>query len=250
MTASVALSFNQIYCLFLCVRRLARGAALPSGMASPLPLKALNKTSGRIAVFTVRTCGGRINSYSYTPKADSPQKNVIKFECWLVGPNAEEYCIGYFRGSEAECKKAKGKYADHCVWSLSMVSLDTWTKPMYISTPVAVRVDLSKSTMTLLDATDIQATELRARMPTYPTPPRTVAETAGITTDKATDLIAIVKTVGSRRPTKSTDEVMDVELIDASRTTAGNLAKINVSVFGKEKLDLLEASQGEPMAFF
>ena len=119
ITASVGLWFNQFYCLFLCVRRLARGAALPSGMASPLPLKSLNRSSARVAIFTVRTCGGRIISYSYSAKADSSQKKVVKFECWLVGPNAEEYCIGYFKGSEAECKKAKQTYADNGVWSLS-----------------------------------------------------------------------------------------------------------------------------------
>ena len=84
-------------------------------MASALALKSMNRSSARVAIFTVRTCGGRIISYSYSAKTDSSQKKVAKFECWLVGPNAEEYCIGYFRGSEAERKKAKQRYADNCV---------------------------------------------------------------------------------------------------------------------------------------
>ena len=56
--------------------------------------------------------------------------------------------------------------------------------------------------------------------------------------------------MGIRRKTKTNDDVVDVELLDNSISKGGKLAQIKVSVFGKDKIDELEASLGDPMAFF
>ena len=83
--------------------------------------------------------------YQYRKKKDDPNSLVTayKFEVYLVGTNAQDYCIGFVKASEAECKKAKEKYTEACVCALSKVVFDTYTGAAYIPTPIAFRVDLS-----------------------------------------------------------------------------------------------------------
>ena len=174
---------------------------------------------------------------------------AIKFEVWLVGNAAKDYCIGFVKGTEKECKDAKKKYTDDTVWALSKVSLDSYTALMYISTPVPFRVDLTKSKMTICEA--LLHKELHASQPKHPEPPRSVADVARIATNRATDLIAMVKDVSAEtRKTKSDDHVVDVELLDDSMANPGKLAVIMVSVFGTHKIEQLKQSIGQPMAFF
>ena len=115
------------------------------------PLHALNKSSGRVATFAVRFSGCRLVHYSYRKRQDNQLLTGHKFEAWLVGTNAQEYCIGYVKGTEAECTKAMATYTEACVCALSKVSFDNWTQAAYISTPVNFRVDLAKSKITILD---------------------------------------------------------------------------------------------------
>ena len=119
---------------------------------------------------------------------------AFKFEVWLVGNNAEHYCIGFIKGSETDCNRAKRTYNDGTVWWLSRVSLDTHTAAAYISTPIRYRVDLLKSKMILWD-------------PKHPVPPHTVAEVSSITTNRSTDLIGLIKEVSTeKRKGKSEEE--------------------------------------------
>ena len=74
---------------------------------------------------------------------------AYKFEVFLVGTNAQDYCIGFVKASEAECKKAMENYTEACVCALSKVVFDTYTGAAYIPTPIAFRVDLAKSTITI-----------------------------------------------------------------------------------------------------
>ena len=114
-------------------------------------LKALTKSSARVATFAVRFSGGAVEKYSYQEKKTGADKTGHKFETFLVGNNPQEYCRGYVKGSEQECKKAAEKFKDGTVWALSKVVFDSWTKTQYISTPVQFRIDLSKSLMTAQD---------------------------------------------------------------------------------------------------
>ena len=142
-----------------------------------------------------------------------------KFEAWLVGNNPQDYCIGFVKGSEAECNQAKMKYTDDTVWSLSKVSFDTYTAVTYISTPIPFRVDLTESEMIIWDAGDETQKELRASHPKHPVPPRSVADVARIMTNRSTDLIAMIKDVSTQtRKNKSDEEIVDVELLDNSMT--------------------------------
>ena len=188
--------------------------------------------------------------YIYTSKKDQRAVTAHKFEVWLVGNNPQDYCIGFVKGSEAECNQAKMKYTDTTVWSLSKVSLDTYTAATYISTPIPFRVDLTKSKMTIRDAGDETDIELRASIPKHPVPPRSVADVARITTNRSTDLIAMIKEVSEKRNTKSGEEVVDVELLDNSMRKPNTLASIVVSVFGTGKVQQLQHAVGKPMAFF
>ena len=127
--------------------------------------------------------------------------------------------------------------------------LDTWTSTTFISSPVPFRVDLAKSKMVL-----IEDNVFCKQMPQEPVPPRSVADIAGITSKRSTDLLAIVKDVGEQRTTKGGFVVADVTLIDNSESSAGVLATIKVGVFGEamsaSKMDLLRDHVGDPMVFF
>ena len=120
-------------------------------MAVMQNLKALNKSSARVATFAVRVTGGAVEMYKYQEKRTGAEKTAHKFEAYLVGNNPQEYCRAYVKGTEPECKKAAEKFKDGTVWALSKVVWDTWTKIQYISTPVPFRIDLSKSMMTPQD---------------------------------------------------------------------------------------------------
>ena len=66
-------------------------------------------------------------------------------------------------------------------------------------------------------------------------PPRTVAETSCIKSTRATDILAIVKTVGVPRINRNDKTITDVTLIDDSTASNGKLATVVISVWGKEK---------------
>jgi len=133
----------------------ADGAFQPAGATSRmagaqtqcLDLHFLSKSSAKVAAFAVRVCHGRCVEYHYVQKQNSKQITGHKFEAHLVGIKAESYCVGYVRGSPDTCKAAAEKFPDGSMWLLSKVILDTHAAAAFISTPVAFRVDLSKSSL-------------------------------------------------------------------------------------------------------
>ena len=214
-------------------------------------LKALNKSSARIASFACRISGGAVEKYTYQEKKTGQDKTVHKFEAYLVGNNAQEYCRAYVKGSEQECKKAADKFKDGTVWALSKVVWDTWTKVQYISTPVPFRIDLSKSVMTAQDEDSQVQKKLRKDMPSSPEPPISVADVSLITTTCSTDLIAVVKDVADKtRVSKAGELIVDITLVDTTVGSSGKVVVIDVSVFGADKFERLKAAVGTPMAFF
>ena len=166
--------------------------------------------------------------YRYTNKKDGREVKAHKFEVWLVGSNPEHYCIGFVKASEQVCREALKKYQNGTAWALSKITLDTFTSATYISTPVPFRVDLAKSTVRQLDG------ELCASLPEHPIPPRSVAEVSCINTKRCTDLIAVLKEVDTARlrKSKNDEDIVDIVLVDNSKTAGGMLATIVVSVFG------------------
>ena len=100
-------------------------------MAVMQNLKALNKSSARVATFAVRVTDGAVEKYKYQEKKTGADKTAHKFEAYLVGNNPQEYCRAYVKGTESECKKAAEKFKNGTVWALSKVVWDSWTKTQY-----------------------------------------------------------------------------------------------------------------------
>ena len=132
------------------------------------------------------------------------------------------------------------------MFKLSKISLDTWTSTTSISSPKAFRLNLQKTTCQQIGDDDAFARQI----PLAPVPPRTVGETAKVTTNKAQDLLAIVKEAKKKRRTNSGIDVIDAVLIDDSKADTGELATVFVSVWGEQKVDLIEKNVGKPLAFF
>ena len=220
-------------------------------MAHLQPLQALNKSSAQVASFGVRLSGGNVTEYTFISKRDQTEVTAYKFEVYLVGNKPHEYCVGFIKGSRDVCQRAATRFADESVWALSRVSLDTFTPAQYISMPILFRVDLTKSIMSVRYADTEANTELLASMPKHPVPPRSVADVIRITTYRCTDLIALVKEVGSNtRKSKAGDEIANVVLVDNSAVDTKKVAAIEVSVFGASKIQQLRDAVGSPMAFF
>ena len=214
-------------------------------------LKSLNKSSARVATFAAKLCDGIVEQYTYVKKGSQQQVTAHKFEVTLVGRNPQDYCKGFVKASKEDCEKAAAKFKDGTVWALSKVVLDTYTAGQYISTPVLYRVDLFKSTMTNRDTNSEEDKALRASMPPAPVPPTSVGDLTRITTNRSTDLIAVVKEVGAQtRKSKAEELIVDVLLVDGTMASSGNLATIYVTVFGASKIEKLKAAVGTPMAFF
>ena len=99
--------------------------------------------------------------------------------------------------------------------------------------------------MTCRDTNSDADKALRAPMPPAPVPPTSVVDLTRITTNRSTDLIAVVKEVGNQtRRSKADELIVDVLLVDGTMASSGNLATIDVSVFGASKIDKLKSSRG------
>ena len=154
---------------------------------SAMDLNNLNKSSAKVAAFRVSMAMGNLVEYTYQSKKDSSTVKAQKFEVYVVGQNAEAYCIGYVKGNMEACRKAEQKFCDGSTWTLSKIVFDNYTNASYINTPVPFRIDLTKSTLVSSAST--------SGNPPVPVPPRSVADIARIKTNKCSDLIAMVKEV-------------------------------------------------------
>lgn len=205
-----------------------------------------NKSSARIAQMMAKICHGKRTSYTYQDKKSGKEVKAYKFECFLLGEKEGVYMCGFLKGTEQKVKDAAVKFQDGHVFKLSKISLDTWTLSTSITSPKAFRVNLEKTTCLHIAAGDALAQQI----PMAPVPPRTVAETAKVTTNKTQDLLAVVQAATKKRQTKDSIDIIDAVLIDDSKTETGELATVLVSVWGSQKVDLIEKNVGKPLAFF
>ncbi len=179
-------------------------------------------------------------------KKSGKEVTAYKFECFLLGEKEGVYMYGFLKGTQQQVNDAANKFKDGQVFKLSKISLDTWTSTTSISSPKAFRLNLEKTTCQQIAAGDALAQQI----PLAPVPPRTVGETAKVTTNKTQDLLAVVKAAEKRRTTKDGIEIIDAVLIDDSKAETGELAIVFVSVWGDQKVDLIEKNVGKPLAFF
>ena len=215
-------------------------------MAAPTPMSDFNKSSAKIAQLSAKICHGKKTSYKYMEKKSGKEVTAYKFECFLLGEKEGVYMYGFLKGTQQQVNDAAKKFKDGQVFKLSKISLDTWTSTTLISSPKAFRLNLEKTTCQQIAAGDALAQQI----PLAPVPPRTVGETAKVTTNKAQDLLAVVKAATNKRTTRDGIDIIDAVLIDDSKAETGELATVLVSVWGDQKVDLIEKNVGKPLAFF
>ena len=215
-------------------------------MAAPTPMSDFNKSSAKIAQLIAKICHGKKTSYKYMEKKSGKEVTAYKFECFLLGEKEGVYMYGFLKGTQQQVNDAANKFKDGQVFKLSKISLDTWTSTTSISSPKAFRLNLEKTTCQQIAAGDALAQQI----PVAPVPPRTVGETAKVTTNKTQDLLAVVKAATNKRTTRDGIDIIDAVLIDDSKAETGELATVLVSVWGDQKVDLIEKNVGKPLAFF
>ena len=193
--------------------------------------------------------------------------SAIKFECTLVGEDVQHYMMGFMKGTERQVQAAKEKSKNGSKLLLSKPAFDTWTKPAYISTPMQFRINLLSSTMATIDG------EV-SNVASEPIPPRTIAETVGINTDKTQDVLRFVRSTKNRRPNKDGTVVVDAVLIDGSSKQAMTsdsvaqpvpsqpdasspdsaqtlpFSQIFVTIWGADNVNNIEANVGRPICLF
>ena len=214
-------------------------------MATSTPMSQFNKSSAKIAHLIAKICHGQKTSYKYTEKKSGKEIEAHKFECVLLGETEGVYMYGFLKGSVKQVDDAAKKFQDGKVFKFSKISLDTWTATALISSPKAFRLNLEKTTVQPIADGDAVAKQI----PLAPVPPRTVGETARVTTNKTQDLLAVVKAATNKRTTKDGTDIMDVVLIDDSKAETGELATLLLSVWG-DKVNVVENKVGKPLAFF
>jgi hypothetical protein len=205
-------------------------------------LSSINKSSVKLASWVGRVTFGHTHSYKYTAKRTGVTVVVHKFECRLVGNSESTYVFATYKGNEKAVETAKDKFKNGSIWILSQIKFEENSLAQYISSPLKVSVDLAKSNLQPSD--DPEMENLLAEVSV---PPRTVAETTHITSNRNQDLLAILTHVSPVRQTKSGD-VVDVTIMDASEDTPGIFAKVLVSVIGSSKHPLLVV--GKALVFF
>ena len=175
------------------------GAAEPAAIGY-LTLAALNKGSAKIGAFLVRVAHPVVSAYSYKRKSDGGTATQHKFSCLLLGAaeDAESrctssYCMGLGRGSEAQVKALGVKYKAGEVLKLTKVTFDGAVSAQYIHTPLQVVVDMAKTTISIMSPPELLLSGVK--LGSHVVPPRTVAETKTVCSNKSTDLMAIVKEI-------------------------------------------------------
>ena len=87
-----------------------------------------------------------------------------------------------------------------------------------MNTPIPYRVDLSKSLMKIQDESTKDQEALRASMPSSPAPTTSVADVTRITTNRSTDLIAVIKDIDTKtRKSKKEEMIADIVLVDRAQ---------------------------------
>ena len=202
----------------------------------------MNKSSVKFASWVVRATDGQSYLYTFTSKKTNKEVHSYKFETRLTGKSEKSYVLAVLKGTEAEVKAAEAKYKNGSIWEVSKVNFEENMTHAFISAAHKVSVDLKKST--LLQTTDAALDNELAKAAV---PPRTVAETSKITSTRNQDLLAIVTAMDPIRTTKR-GNALDITVMDASEDSAGNYAKVVVTVWGDTKQQMVAI--GKPLVFF
>ena len=187
----------------------------------------MNKTSVKFASWVLRGTHG--HAYDYT----HGYMRSHKFEIRLSGESEKAYVLAVLKGTDAEVKAAEAKFKNGSIWEVSNVNFEANMTPAFISSAHKVSVDLKKSNLLLSTDAALDNELAKAAVP-----PRTVAETSKITSTRNQDLLAIVTAMEPIRTTKR-GNALDITVMDASEDSAGNYAKVVVTVWGETKQQMV-----------
>ena len=218
-------------------------AAIVSGY---MALKHLNGASARHAKFYIKIERARDASYEYT-KSNGSSMRVTKFEAILVGENENDYCLGFVKGGDVAASILK--FPEGSVWTLSKAVLDSSAQATYNSCSVCVAVNLSKSVLIPHASASEEDVSLKTRMPAAAVPARLVSEIAMFSSQRSTDLIAVVRHLSESRTTPKGSVVADVEVIDNSDGADGAKATVRISLWGKDTIAAVKELGTEPILF-
>ena len=228
------------------------GAAVPAEIGY-LTLAAMNKGSARIGAFLVRVAHAATSTYSYKRKSGPGTATQHKFSCLLLGAPEDasatgtaSYCMGVSKGNEAQVKAFGEKYKNGEVLKLTKVTFDGTVSPQYIHTPHPMVVDMAKTTIHIMSQTELHMSSVT--LGRHVVPPRTVAETSSVRSNKSTDLLAFVKEMSDTRICNSGEAVADAILIDGSGEVSDSDG-IAVAVFGQKKITFVRENAGKALVF-
>ena len=204
-------------------------------------LTTINKTTVKFATWAARVTYAHAYDYTFFSKKLNKEVTAHKFQCSLVGTDETAYVSAVLKGTKQEVAAAKDKFKDLSVWELSKIKFEENVTPPFIASALKVSVDLAKSTVQ-----PTQDAAMNEKLATVAVPPRTLAETNKITSNRHTDLMTIITEVKPARQTKR-GEVRDVIIMDGSTDGAGDYAKVAISVWGDHKENKLTI--GKPLVF-
>ena len=227
--------------VFLNLTVVERTSAMTAPTQHSTDATTMNKTSVKFASWVLRVTHGHSYDYTFTAKKTGKEVRSHKFEIRLSGKSGKAYVLAVLKGTEGEVKAAEAKFKNGSIWEVSNVNFEENVTPAFISSAHKVSVDLKKSNLLLSTDAALDNELAKAAVP-----PRTVAETSKITSTRHQDLLAIVTAIEPIRTTKR-GNALDITVMDASEDSAGNYAKVVVTVWGDTKQQMVAI--GKPLVF-
>ena len=209
------------------------------------PLGSLTKSSAKAQDFLVRVYKPRKVTWSYKSRQNGQMLEKTRFECTLLGENAEHYCEGILKGTPAEVEAALQKFLPHTAWKLSKVGLDSQQQEAFVHTPVRVVVDLKRTRCTPV----LQASQQETSLASGPAPQTTVAQMMSIKSRRCFDVMAVIHSVSDTRNPVGHPPVADVHLVDGTLTPKSKTAEAVVAVWGETTPNNVGRAQGNRCCF-
>ena len=214
-----------------------------------LPLEALSKANARHGIFLVRVHKPSKGYYTYTKRAGTGQHTQHKFECLLLGvadgendANTGIYAMGLAKHEEKSVAAMETKWPEGTVLKLSNVVFEGSIGKENIHTPMPMVICLKRTRVDIMAETEVLMNHVK--LGRHAVPPRTIADIDKIRTNKATDVLAYLKTLTSTRACHNGQEVADGILVDDSEKASGNVA-VSVAFFGGAKIEFLRQQVGK-----
>ena len=205
-------------------------AAVQCGAAEPtathyLDLNTMNRNSAKIGTFVCGVSQPQAESYTYRRRSGAGMQTQHKFKCLLLGsPDADGsvtccYGMAIAKDEKSNIEKMAAKLIEGTVIKISKVTFEGPAGNQYNHTPIPFAVDLKRTSVSIMSDTELLMSGMKVAKVALP--PRTVAETSKITSNKATDVVGLVKELSADRTCDSGVKVADAIIVDGSSKGEG-----------------------------